>query len=95
MAAKYWHNELGFSGNGGSAKIYPAHGFFFVCVKGKIKAKLIYSGHNGKGKTGVETIDPRDGSGSTKDPDGWDGVCKCFSDQRWDIQGSDIRLEWI
>ncbi|GIZ45490.1 hypothetical protein CKM354_000865300 [Cercospora kikuchii] len=100
LAVHYWHNELGFTGRNAGAKIYPAHGCIFICVKGYMNAKVMYSGYrdrhgNQRGVIGNDTaltgLDPK---GNPRDPDGWDGPCRCYGNQRWDIFGSDIAFEW-
>ena len=99
LAVKYWHNELLFKSSGGSAKIYPAHGTMFPCVRGNIKMTLYYSCVNGKGQGCVPgarkaVLLPTDTKGTVRDPDGWQGPCKCYNNKRWDIFGSDVSFDF-
>jgi hypothetical protein len=93
FAFNYWHNELGFSGNGGSAKIYPAHGTMFLCAAGSFNLVIEFPQSGGKGQGGSDTL-YGNGKNFYPDPDGWKGPCKCYGNTRWDIFGSDIRVEY-
>ncbi|KAH9844882.1 hypothetical protein Tdes44962_MAKER07061 [Teratosphaeria destructans] len=94
LAFKYWHNELGFSGRGGSVKIYPAHGYFFTCTKGWLQVTIYFPKIGEKGAGGSDTLRGNDAYSPDRDPDGWEGPCKCYGNTRWDIHGADMLISW-
>ncbi|KAF2767495.1 hypothetical protein EJ03DRAFT_146693 [Teratosphaeria nubilosa] len=93
LAFHYWHNELGFKGPGGSAKIYPAHGYFFNCAHGKLDVTITFNKVGDKGPGGSHTLHGND-QPDVLDPDGWPGPCRCYGNTRWDIFGSDMSITW-